>query len=366
MPNLYTYGRFRTFYRRKSRVKRLPSPQQIHELLPTSDLILERIAEHKRTLEKILKGQDHRIALCIGPCSIHSFESALEYALRIKSLIEKVKDSYFIVLRAYIEKPRTTTGWKGFLYDPFLDGSDQIDKGLFLSRNLFIEMAKLDIPIATEFLDPFAVPYIQELITWGFIGARTCTSSIHRQMASALNMPVGFKNSTDGNIDHAIQGILSAKAAHSFISLGHDGFPSQIRSQGNCCSHLVLRGGSKGPNFDKNSIEDAKNKLKLSQIDTNILIDCSHGNSNKEHRKQIEIFHNVLNQRLCGNTHIIGMMLESFLKEGQQPISCSSYIDPYISITDPCLGWDATEDLLLSTSETLMLKESIPQTSVFC
>ena len=335
-------------------VMRLSTPHELKLQLPINQEQHTHITCQRTILKKILTGEDPRIALVIGPCSIHNPTATIEYALRLKALAKVVASTCYIVMRAYFEKPRTITGWKGFLYDPYLDGTNDIEQGIFLSRQLLLTLTDLKIPIATEFLDPIASHYLKDLITWGFIGARTCTSSIHRQLASSLDMPIGFKNSTSGNIEDAINGILAARTPHSFIDLDAHAIPYARQSKGNSFCHIVLRGSDTHPNFDEPVVKAATEKLIQSNLPSRILIDCSHGNSNKNQDKQPEVFHNVLDQVVAGNTRIMGLMLESFLQSGCQPLAEDpEAIQPGISITDPCLDWQSTQELVLSAHAKL-------------
>ncbi len=337
----------------------LTTPYEIKKQIPIESQQLDQIKLQRREIKKILTKNDRRIALVIGPCSIHDPAATLEYAQRLHTLAQEVSTTCYIVMRAYVEKPRTITGWKGFLYDPYLDGSHNMNQGILLSRKLLLDLSKIGIPLATEFLDPMTYHYLEDLISWGFIGARTCTSSIHRQLASSLNMPVGFKNSTSGNVDDAINGVVAARASHCFIDLNDNCRLQAKQSKGNFFSHIVLRGSNSGPNFDKDSVRSAINKLMQAAIPPRVLIDCAHGNSNKDHKKQIEVWNNVSKQIIEGNDHIMGMMIESFLEEGNQPLSNNKEsIQPSISITDPCLSWACTKELVLSLHQRLSKEES--------
>lgn len=342
---------------------RLPTSQELKKILPLDTEYKNQIISYRKTIQEILTGQDPRIALVVGPCSIHNPESALEYAHLLKELSKQVEKTCFIVMRSYIEKPRTTTGWKGYLYDPFLDGSNNILEGLHLSRKLLLDLASIGIPLATEFLDPMACGYFEDLISWGFIGARTCSSSTHRQLASALEIPVGFKNSTDGNIENAVHGILAARAPHPYITLDTSGHLFAKQSKGNFSTHIVLRGSTFGPNYDAASVQGTMKRLSLDRISTRILIDCSHGNCGKQQERQPEVFYNILEQIVRGNTKIMGMMLESHLESGNQPLSeDTSSIQSSVSVTDPCIDWSSTKELILSADEGLSSPSSLSST----
>jgi 3-deoxy-7-phosphoheptulonate synthase len=333
---------------------KIPTPHQLKNEIPLHESLDNEILSHRETIRNIIQGKDDRIAIVVGPCSIHHVDATLEYAYRLKKISEKLSDSFYIVMRAYLEKPRSTTGWKGFLYDPYLDESHNINAGLRLSRKLLLQLTILGLPLATEFLDPLTSRYFSDLISWGFIGARTCTSSIHRQLASSLKIPFGFKNTVDGNIDHAIHSIQSARSLHSFLAIDDKGEPFCENTQGNFSTHLVLRGSNVKPNYDKKSVHDAITKLMKEKINSKILIDCSHGNSNKRPEKQKEVFLDVIGQIEQGNKKIMGVMLESFIDSGNQSLSeNSSSIKSSVSITDPCLDIESTEELLYAASEIL-------------
>lgn len=326
----------------------LPTPREIKHYLPLSDRQRRFIERSRTTVRQLLKGKDKRLALVIGPCSIHDSDSALEFAHRFKTLSEEVKENAFLVMRVYIEKPRTLLGWKGFLYDPYLDGSNDIRTGIFWSRQLLLHLAEMEVPAAMEFLEPLAAPFFSELITWGFIGARTSYSQTHRQLASLLPMPVGFKNSVDGSLDAAIQGMISARNSHSFFHIDEEGKLCAQESSGNPDTHIVLRGSSESSNFEPSFIQEAQQKMRALGIESRILVDCSHGNAQKEHLLQKTAFESVQSQ-VSENENILGMMLESHLQAGYQLLSESpSTLSFGVSITDPCLDWASTEELVRS------------------
>jgi 3-deoxy-7-phosphoheptulonate synthase len=331
----------------------LPSPIELKKRLPLNPLISLEIQKHQRQIQSIIKGASPLWALVVGPCSLHDKNSALDYAYRLKELQEKVKKTCFLVMRAHVEKPRTSIGWKGLVYDPYLDGSNKISEGLALSRDLYLKIVELGVPIATEFLEPIVSSYLSDLVSWGFIGARTSSSQIHRQLASSLSMPIGFKNSTDGNLESAIQGALSAQKRHTFIHINDDGFVCQTKSSGNPHSHIVLRGATSSPNYNHVDILKAVDQSKSEGLTNRILIDAAHDNSHKKSANQKAVCHNVLEQCLRGNESIMGLMIESHIKSGNQAIS-SPYIDPSISITDPCIDWEETEELITLINETLL------------
>ena len=320
----------------------LPSPAQLKKQLPCNDFVT--IA--RKTAAAVLQREDPRLVCIVGPCSIHDPKAALEYAKRLKKLSAVVEHSLFIVMRVFCEKPRTRAGWKGMLYDPILDGSSNIADGLYLTRKLLFDLAELHLPCASEFLDPLAASYYEDLITWGFIGARTSASQPHRQMASRFSFPIGFKNTIFGQISPAINGVLAAQVSHAYLGIDESGKVSACQSQGNPLAHLVLRGSEEGPNFNEESVQRALYLLNEHSIETGIIIDCSHGNSGKDYSKQKIALSSLLEQVAQGTNKIAGFMIESHLREGHQPKS-STY---GVSITDPCIGWEATEELLLKAA----------------
>lgn len=330
---------------------RLPTAQQLKSQLPLSIGLGEQVAAHRRSVRAILDGEDSRLLLIVGPCSIHDPQSALEYAERLAGLAAEVSDQMLLVMRAYVEKPRTTVGWKGLAYDPMLDGSDDMAQGLTLSRQLMLEMLRLGLPVATEILQPMAAGYFDDVLSWVAIGARTTESQIHREMASGLPMPVGFKNGTDGGVAVATDAMRAAAHGHRHFGTDRHGHPAIIETRGNRDTHIVLRGGNKGPNYDQQNVARVRADLAKNRIAERIMVDCSHANSGKDPLRQPQVFNHVLNQRLQGDQSLIGMMLESHLFEGCQPISDSMRYG--VSVTDGCLGWAATEDLLRSAVQRL-------------
>lgn len=319
----------------------LPTPQQLKKDLPLSDVLKSQIAQHRHTVNAILAGKDSRLLLIIGPCSIHDPVAVEGYAKKLKKLQLEVKDQIFIVMRAYIEKPRTTVGWKGFLYDPMLDESADLKQGIQKSRALYLELVKTGIPIASEILNPMAAGYFEDLIAWGAIGARTSESQIHREISSSLPFAVGFKNGTDGSVQIALDAIQSAAAKHDFFALGQHGGPVLKSSLGNPCPHLILRGANTGTNYDAQSVQAIKDKV--GDHMPALLIDCSHGNSGKNPLKQPSILKQIVAERAL--TKVKGVMVESHLVDGAQKIS--SHMTYGQSVTDGCLGWEKTEQLLL-------------------
>ncbi|WP_434702827.1 3-deoxy-7-phosphoheptulonate synthase [Pseudomonas sp. Z1-12] len=323
---------------------RLPSSLQLKQQLPLSTALSHQVSAHRQAIRAILDGEDARLLVIVGPCSIHNPKSALEYAANLARLAHEVSDSMLLVMRAYVEKPRTTVGWKGLAYDPGLDGSDDMAAGLTLSRALMRDLLQLGLPVATELLQPMAAHYFDDLLSWVAIGARTTESQIHREMASGLGMPVGFKNGTDGGVGIACDAMRSAAHPHRHFGVDSQGHPAIIQTPGNPDTHLVLRGGHRGPNYDRQSVTQIRHDLTRLEIPARIMVDCSHANSGKDPLRQPQVFNDVLEQRLQGNRSLIGMMLESHLFEGCQPLGPSMRYG--VSITDGCLGWESTEQLL--------------------
>lgn len=330
----------------------LPTPDEIRSELPVTADIAENIWQARLTVGNIVTGRDPRILLICGPCSIDSVPAAMEYASHFRALQEKVEDRMFLVMRAYFEKPRTTIGWKGLVYDPDLDRSYRIEKGLRLSRKLLLNLAEMGIPAATEFLEPIIPQYTSDLISWASIGARTSESQTHRQMASGLSMPVGFKNSTDGSIAVAVDAIRTASARHTFLGVINDGRTGMFSTRGNPYCHLILRGGIHEPNYTSEYIAFSKELMIREKVFPSIVVDCSHANSQRDPLKQGAILRNVVQQILAGQDAIRGAMLESYMKTGRQDIGKGATI-PGLSVTDPCLGWPETEALILETAEML-------------
>ena len=305
-------------------------------------------------IQKIISGEDKRLLLLVGPCSIHDTKAGIEYAKKLKKLSEDVKENIFIVMRVYFEKPRTTIGWKGLINDPDLNGTFNIPKGINMARQILSEITDIGLPTATEFLDPFTPQYIGDLVSWGAIGARTAESQTHRQMASGLSMPIGFKNGTGGSVQLAIDGMIACEGEHAFLGIDHEGKTSVVVTNGNKANHLILRGGASGPNYDEESIKNAQQLLDKNNLKPNIVVDCSHGNSNKDHNRQPIVFENVINQITSGNKNIIGIMLESNLNPGSQSLNSDTTDLEYgVSITDKCVGWEKTEEIILQANEQL-------------
>ena len=322
-------------------------PSELEKHIPLSPQAEATVLEGRRQLESVLSGEDDRFAVIVGPCSIHDQPAALDYAARLKPLAEQVSDRLLIVMRVYFEKPRTTVGWKGLIYDPNLNDTYQIEDGLHRARQLLMEIAEAGLYSATEFLDPIVPQYVSDLVTWAAIGARTTESQTHRQMASGLSMPVGFKNGTDGDPQTAVDALVAAGTPQAFLGIDHDGQASVVETRGNKNCHLVMRGGRSGTNYDARSIATAQEALRKSQLTPHIVVDCSHGNSNKDHTRQHIAFQDVIGQRIEGNEHILGVMLESNINSGAQKLGSNPGDLEYgVSITDSCIGWDETVNLL--------------------
>ncbi len=343
----------RTENLRVADVKRLITPAQLKNRLPIREAANQTVVQGRERVEAILDGTDPRMLVVVGPCSIHDEKSALEYALRLNELRKELADRLFIVMRVYFEKPRTTVGWKGLIYDPHLDGSDDMETGLRWARELLLRINEIGLPAGTEFLDPIVPQYIDDLVTWAAVGARTTESQTHRQMASGLSMPVGFKNGTDGALQVALDAMLSARQPHSFIGIDSAGITSVIRTTGNPYGHVVLRGGKAGTNYDPESIAAAVSALRKAGLRDVLMVDCSHANSAKVFARQEEVWANVIEQRARGNRALVAMMVESHLFEGNQPLKDRAALRYGVSITDACVGWETTERMLRRAWERL-------------
>lgn len=328
-------------------IEKLQTPEAVLEKFPRSETATQTVANARQEIQKIIHGQDDRLLLIMGPCSIHDPKgSALEYAKRLQALREQYKEQLFIVMRVYFEKPRTTVGWKGLINDPNLDESFDINKGLGLARNLLLTLAEQGLPAATEFLDVISPQYVADLISWGAIGARTTESQIHRELASGLSCPLGFKNGTDGNLKIAVDAIRSASHPHHFLSLTKTGQSAIFSTSGNPDTHVILRGGGGKPNYDSEHVEKALEKLKDAHLDAYLMVDCSHANSQKMPQNQIKVAEDIRNQLVNGQTGIMGVMAESHLYEGRQDLVAGQELEYGRSITDACLGWEASQHLV--------------------
>ena len=333
--------------------------QEIKELIPPSHVLREFPATPKaadvafqtrQAIHRILFGADDRMLVIIGPCSIHDTEAAMEYAGRLLEQADRLKDDLLIVMRVYFEKPRTTVGWKGLINDPYLDNSFRINEGVRLARKLLWEINELGLPAGTEFLDMITPQYIADLISWGAIGARTTESQVHRELASGLSCPVGFKNGTDGNVRIAVDAIKAAQSPHHFLSVTKAGHSAIVSTRGNEDCHVILRGG-KSTNFDAESVDAACKDLAASGVPPKVMIDCSHANSRKQHALQIEVAQDVANQLAAGEDRIIGVMIESHLKDGRQDLVPGKELEYGKSITDACISWEDSIGVLDTLAE---------------
>ncbi len=335
---------------RVNKLSPLTAPQTIKKELPIDEKSIQTVLKGRKSIQNILEKKDSRLMMIVGPCSIHNPEEVLEYAQRLNQLRQELEDRIFVVMRVYFEKPRTSIGWKGLINDPFMDGSHDIETGLRTARSLLLKLTDMGMPTATEFLDPIVPQYLDDLIVWAAIGARTTESQTHREMASGLSMPVGFKNGTDGDLNIAINAIKSAKHSHHFLGIDQDGQTCKVFSSGNSWGHIVLRGGRNYTNYDDESVQDAINQLALNQLTTSVIVDCSHGNSAKNHKRQEIVWRSVIEQRLAANNSLVGMMLESYIREGKQSVSKNTKDLQYgLSVTDACIGWQQTAKILRQT-----------------
>lgn len=336
---------------RARQAKALPSPAVLRQRLPLSSQLAQQIEQHRAQVRSVLNGQDPRLLVIVGPCSLHDPVSALEYAERLASLRDEVGDQLLLVMRAYIEKPRTTIGWKGLVYDPQLTGQGDLAQGLQVSRRLLLDIAELGLPLATELLQPLIATYVDDLLSWAAIGARTTESQTHREMVSGLSLPVGFKNGTDGSVAIACDAMRSAAHPHQYFGIDDLGHPAMIESAGNPDTQLVLRGGHGAPNYDAQSVASARSALEKQGFEAKLIVDCSHANSGKNPAVQPQVLASVIDQRLAGEQSLKGVMLESHLFDGCQVLGGS--LQYGVSITDGCLGWPGTADALREAAQRL-------------
>lgn len=335
--------------------KSLITPEQLKEKLPLTDEIAHTVAESRRIIQAILTNKDKRRIMITGPCSLHDSKASLDYAGRLKKLQDKFRQKLLIIMRTYFEKPRTTLGWKGMIYDPYLDGSYDIEEGLTHARDILLETGKIGLPCATEFLDPIVPQYLADLISWTAIGARTTESQIHRQMASGLSMPVGFKNSTDGNLTAAVDAVKAAANPHSFLGIGRNGQVIIAETRGNKFCHLVMRGGTDSPNYTAEYVAFAGVLLQKAGVSNSIIVDCSHANSNKDYKLQRNALIDVAGQIKSGTNLIAGVMLESFIAAGSQKPAKPQSLTYGQSVTDGCIGWEETEELISIFADAVRL-----------
>jgi 3-deoxy-7-phosphoheptulonate synthase len=336
-----------------ARQEPIPSPREIREELPITASAAENVYAGRAAVQNILLGADPRLMIITGPCSVDDVGSASEYARRLAALSRKTSGRLLLIMRAYFEKPRTTTGWKGLIYDPGMDGSYNMETGIRLARKLLLELAELGVPAGSEMLEPLIPQFIADLVSWAAIGARTTESQTHRQMASGLSMPVGFKNTTDGDIRSAVDAVKTAAAKHAFLGFTDDARMGIFHTKGNKFCHPVLRGGSDGPNYGSEYIAFTSELLRKSGLPRALIVDCSHGNSGKRADRQCVAFRDALRQISGGETAIKGLMIESHLKAGKQDMEKLSTLEPGVSVTDECVGWDETERLVLEAYETM-------------
>lgn len=324
----------------------LITPEALKAKLPISETVRESVGAARQTVSDIVQGNDSRLLVVVGPCSIHDPVAAMDYAQRLAAFSRSVEDSLYCVMRAYFEKPRSTVGWKGLINDPFLDDTFRIGQGLEIARQLLLDIADLGLPIATEALDPISPQYLQDLISWSAIGARTTESQTHREMASGLSCAVGFKNGTDGSLDVALNALQSAAKPHRFLGISPAGQVSVIHTHGNPAVHVVLRGGSNGPNYSAQHIADTEQALQKINAVPSIMVDCSHANSNKDHTQQGQVIAEICAQKAAGNHSITGVMIESNLHAGRQDIASPNDLAYGVSVTDACVDWPETQALL--------------------
>lgn len=338
-------------------VKPIDSPETLFKDLPLSDQAADTVFKARQSIYDVLDGKDDRLLVIVGPCSIHDTKAAIEYGEKLKVLRDELSDDLLIVMRVYFEKPRTTVGWKGLINDPDLDDSYHINKGVRLARELLLELAKMGVPAGTEYLDLISPQYISDLVSWGAIGARTTESQGHRELASGLSCPVGFKNGTNGGLQIALDAISAASRPHNFMSLTKEGHSAIFCTSGNEYTHIILRGGTR-PNYDRESVNHAAEKLQDSGLKTRMMVDCSHANSQKQFEKQIDVCNDIAHQLKTGQDNIFGVMLESHLVEGRQDIKPGCDLTYGQSITDACISWDDTETVLRNLAEAVQQKRS--------
>lgn len=345
---------FKTYDLHVVETRPLISPATLHQDLPITEAAAELVSATRDRIRNIMRHEDHRVLVIVGPCSVHDVNAAYDYGQKLIDLRNELGDRLEIVMRVYFEKPRTTIGWKGLINDPHLDGSYDINSGLRLARKLLLDLAHLGLPAATELLDPIIPQYIADVISWTAIGARTTESQTHREMASGLSMPIGFKNNTDGSLYAAANAMLSASQPHHFLGINHEGLASIVTTTGNPDGHLVLRGGSKGPNYDEAHVQQAARELTRLELNPRMMIDCSHGNCGKDHNRQPAVLETVAEQLAVGSKHIMGVMIESHLVAGKQSIPEDlSKLTYGQSITDPCVDFETTATMLRSLAKAV-------------
>ncbi|MBM2827241.1 MAG: 3-deoxy-D-arabinoheptulosonate-7-phosphate synthase [Dehalococcoidia bacterium] len=341
--------------------------EQIRPLIPPAILLEElplssegsiRVAKGRETLARILKGEDDRLLAVVGPCSIHDTAAAIDYARRLKVVADELAEDLYAVMRVYFEKPRTTVGWKGLINDPHLDGTYSLNEGLHLARRLLLDILEIGLPTGCEFLDPISPQFLADIIAWGCVGARTTESQTHRELASGLSMPVGFKNGTHGGVQIAIDAVMAAGYPHSFFGVTEQGLAAIVTTKGNQDCHIILRGGNDGPNYDEASVERTLAALQSAKLTPRVMVDCSHGNSNKDFRRQPQAATELARQIAQGERGIIGVMMESFLVDGRQDLVDKAKLVYGQSITDACMGWDMTVPVLHELAEAVRARRS--------
>lgn len=340
-------------------ITEVQSPRELHEKYPLTETSAQTVYDTRQQIHNILVGRDDRLLVVIGPCSIHDPGAARDYAAQLKTQIEKYKDSLLIVMRVYFEKPRTTVGWKGLINDPNLNESFEINKGLGLARSLLSDVNNMGVPAATEFLDLISPQYVADLISWGAIGARTTESQGHRELASGLSCPVGFKNGTDGGFTVAVDAIRAANNPHIFMSMTKEGHSAIFETSGNEDCHIILRGGNEGPNYEENFVKDAVSQLQKAGVNDKLMIDCSHANSSKQHEKQLVVADSIAEQLAKGTPHIMGVMVESHLIDGRQNVEPGKPLTYGQSITDACIGWDDSLRILETLSKGVEARRAV-------
>ena len=333
-------------------------PAILMEELPIGEQASEVVTDARKRAEQAVRGQNDRLLVVVGPCSIHDTNAALEYGEKLVEAKQRYSDDLEIIMRVYFEKPRTTVGWKGLINDPNIDGSFKINSGLRAARKLLIDLADMGLPAGSEFLDTIVPQFTADLIAWGAIGARTTESQVHRELASGLSMPVGFKNGTDGSIQIAIDAVGASRQKHHFLSVTKQGLAAIVETKGNDCCHLILRGSNRGPNFDRDSVSEVIEKLTSKDLRPNVMVDCSHGNSNKDHRKQPQVAADIAAQISAGSKDIFGIMLESHLVEGNQKYTSEEAATYGQSITDACISWADTEPILENLARAVQSRRS--------
>jgi 3-deoxy-7-phosphoheptulonate synthase len=344
---------------RISGTKEIQTPEALMQELPLTEKAASTVTDARQQVYDVLDGKDDRLVVIIGPCSIHDIQAAHEYADRLAKMIDELRDDLLIVMRVYFEKPRTTVGWKGLINDPDLDGSFHINKGVRMARELLLSLAEKGIPAGHEYLDLISPQYISDLVSWGAIGARTTESQGHRELASGLSCPVGFKNGTDGGVQVAIDAMRAAQGSHHFISITLQGHSAIFTTSGNEYTHVILRGGSDRPNYDRVSVADATARLEKAGLNPRLMIDCSHANSQKQFHKQIEVCRDIIHQIKTGQDNIFGVMIESHLVEGRQDFATGADLTYGQSITDACIGWDDSENLLRELAAGVRAKREL-------